>query len=462
MIRLFRVFIPKSVLAVIVLDFLLIVLSVWATVLVVIPDADLYLRYEEGSTAVILTAVGIMVGLYWQDAYNQLRVPTHVFVFRVMGAIGFSLVLQAILAYTRLDIFLPRRASIALIPVLLIILPLWRRVFGRILYASFAVDRLVFLGTDSTGLEIAERLRHRPEMGMTVEGFIDDTRPPGAAVEDIAPVLGPSSQLAAITKSMKPRQIVVNMNDRRGRLPVIALLDLRLSGMNIQDTAALYEQVFGRVCTRLLHPSHLIFSPDSGPRPSKTLLQSIYSLLAAAFGLVLVAPVMIVVAVAIRLTSPGPVLYRQSRVGLNGKIFTVYKFRSMVADAEAHTGAVWASKGDPRVTRVGAFIRKTRLDELPQLFNVLRGEMVLVGPRPERPEFVSMLTEQIPYYRQRHCVKPGLTGWAQINYKYGDTFEDAMIKLEYDLYYIKNVSLPLDLYVMFHTLKVMLASSHGQ
>ena len=171
---------------------------------------------------------------------------------------------------------------------------------------------------------------------------------------------------------------------------------------------------------------------------------------------------MLLVALGVKLTSTGPVLFRQNRVGLNGKIFRIYKFRSMVVDAEATTGAVWAKKNDPRVTSLGAVLRKTRLDELPQILNVLRGDMSIVGPRPERPEFVTVLSEQIPFYRQRHVVEPGVTGWAQINHKYGDTIEDTIIKLEYDLYYIKNLSPSLDLYIIFDTLKVMLFSGHGQ
>jgi exopolysaccharide biosynthesis polyprenyl glycosylphosphotransferase len=173
-------------------------------------------------------------------------------------------------------------------------------------------------------------------------------------------------------------------------------------------------------------------------------------------------PIMLIVALIVRLSSAGPVLYRQERVGVHGTIFTVFKFRSMYADAEAKTGAVWATKNDPRITPVGRWLRKLRLDELPQLFNVLRGEMSIVGPRPERPDFVKILSAQIPHYAQRHCVKPGITGWAQINYKYGDTLEDALIKLEYDLYYIKNLSLALDAVIMFHTLKVMLFSETAQ
>jgi exopolysaccharide biosynthesis polyprenyl glycosylphosphotransferase len=182
----------------------------------------------------------------------------------------------------------------------------------------------------------------------------------------------------------------------------------------------------------------------------------------AAVGVVLATPIVLLTALAVRLSSAGPVLYRQVRVGMNGVPFTLYKFRSMRADAEAQTGAVWASKDDPRVTRVGRIIRKLRFDELPQLFNTLKGDMSIVGPRPERPEFVQELTKKIPYYRQRHCVRPGITGWAQINFKYGDTLEDTMTKLEYDLYYIKNMSLSLDTYIIFHTVKAMLLSRGSQ
>jgi lipopolysaccharide/colanic/teichoic acid biosynthesis glycosyltransferase len=166
--------------------------------------------------------------------------------------------------------------------------------------------------------------------------------------------------------------------------------------------------------------------------------------------------------VAVKGTSPGPVFYRQRRVGMEGKVFTVYKFRSMYVDAEARTGAVWASKDDPRITPLGRWLRKLRLDELPQFWNVVKGDMAIVGPRPERPEFVEMLAQQIPYYRQRLAVRPGITGWAQINHKYGDTELDAMIKLEYDLYYIKNLSPALDFYIIFHTIKVMLLSRGAQ
>jgi exopolysaccharide biosynthesis polyprenyl glycosylphosphotransferase len=190
--------------------------------------------------------------------------------------------------------------------------------------------------------------------------------------------------------------------------------------------------------------------------------QTVINLVVAAIGIVAAMPIMLLTALAVRLTSAGPVLYRQVRVGMDGLLFTLYKFRSMRADAEAATGAVWASKDDPRVTPVGRIIRKLRIDEIPQLFNVLKGEMSMVGPRPERPEFVQALSEKIPYYRQRHCVRPGITGWAQVNYKYGDTLEDTVQKLEYDLYYIKNMSPSLDCYIIFLTIKAILLSRGSQ
>jgi exopolysaccharide biosynthesis polyprenyl glycosylphosphotransferase len=268
--------------------------------------------------------------------------------------------------------------------------------------------------------------------------------------------------LRDVVHATQPHRIVVGMFERRSRMPVGELLELRFAGNIIEEAANTYERVCGRVCLREIRPSQLIFSGELGPRRQNLLYQRISNMVVAVAGIVLCSPIILLTALAVRLSSPGAVLYRQTRVGLDGALFTVYKFRSMRADAELSTGAVWARKDDPRVTKVGRFIRAIRFDELPQLFNVLKGEMSLVGPRPERPEFVKALSEQIPYYRQRHCVRPGITGWAQINYKYGDTFQDTITKLEYDLYYIKNMSVALDTYILFHTLKAMLLSRGAQ
>jgi exopolysaccharide biosynthesis polyprenyl glycosylphosphotransferase len=270
------------------------------------------------------------------------------------------------------------------------------------------------------------------------------------------------ASLRAIIQATSPDRIVVGMTERRMRMPVGELLDLRFAGHVIEEAASTYEKVCGRVCLKELRPSQLIYSGELGPRRTSMFYQTVINLVVAAIGIVAAMPIMLLTALAVWLTSAGPVLYRQVRVGMDGLLFTLYKFRSMRADAEAATGAVWASKDDPRVTPVGRIIRKLRIDEIPQLFNVLKGEMSMVGPRPERPEFVQALSEKIPYYRQRHCVRPGITGWAQVNYKYGDTLEDTVQKLEYDLYYIKNMSPSLDCYIIFLTIKAILLSRGSQ
>ena len=276
------------------------------------------------------------------------------------------------------------------------------------------------------------------------------------------PKLGGFQDLERIIQAQRPTRLVVASNGPRESMPLDELLALRFAGMEIEEDVVTYETVFHRVPTRELTPAQLIFSSELGSFHSVLFLQTIYSWFIAAIALILLSPVMLVVAILVKLTSPGPVFFRQTRVGLGGKHFTLYKFRSMRQDAEAKTGAVWATKNDPRVTPLGKWLRKLRLDELPQLFNVVRGEMVVVGPRPERPEFVEKLQHQIPYYRQRLAVKPGITGWAQISHKYGDTIEDTVIKLEYDLYYIKYLSTELDVFVMFHTPKTVLTGRGAQ
>jgi exopolysaccharide biosynthesis polyprenyl glycosylphosphotransferase len=292
---------------------------------------------------------------------------------------------------------------------------------------------------------------------MKVLGFIDED---SAAPADQR--LGPISSLPDVVASAKPDCIIVGMADRRQRLPMYQLLDLKFSGIQIQEASVAYEHTHHRVSLQDLRPADLVFASNQGDLRFLTQMQSLYSWVLALIGFILTLPIMVIVAILVKVTSPGPALYWQRRSGLNGEPFYVVKFRSMRVDAEAATGAVWASKNDPRVTPLGKWLRRMRLDELPQFLNVLRGEMNLVGPRPERPEFVRTLQEQIPFYRQRLFVKPGLTGWAQINHKYGDTVEDTITKLEYDLYYIKHRSMSLDIYIMAQTVKVMLLHKGAQ
>jgi sugar transferase (PEP-CTERM system associated) len=322
-------------------------------------------------------------------------------------------------------------------------------------------ERVLLVGGSPLLVDIAQHIAGHPETGLVVAGYVDESREQGTVLPG-GKVLGVISSLMEIVAATKPSRIVVGMFERRNRMPMNDLLELRFAGYIIEEAANVYERLCGRVCLTEIRTSQLIYSGELGPRGTSLVFQNLMNTGVAAIGAVVSLPIMALTALAVKLTSPGPVLYRQVRVGLNGAPFTVYKFRSMRADAEAATGAVWASKDDPRVTPVGKIIRKIRFDELPQIYNVLRGEMSMVGPRPERPEFVKALSEKIPYYRQRHCIRPGITGWAQINYKYGDTLEDTVTKLEYDLYYIKNMTMSLDVYIIFHTVKAMLLSRGAQ
>jgi sugar transferase (PEP-CTERM system associated) len=270
-------------------------------------------------------------------------------------------------------------------------------------------------------------------------------------------VIGAIEDIPSIVRARNVDRVVVSLAEARGMLPMEKLLDMKLDGVTFDHLASVYEEYTGKIAVENLRPSWLIFSP--GFRKSRVLsaAKRFIDVIAAALGLVIAAPLMLIIGAVIRATSPGAVLYHQRRVGQYGRIFTLHKFRSMWTDAEKDTGPVWASKeGDTRVTAVGRFLRRSRLDELPQLWNVLKGDMSLVGPRPERPEFVAELTRQIPFYRQRHIVRPGLTGWAQVRYTYGASVEDALQKLQYDLFYIKNLSLALDVFIILDTIKTVL------
>jgi sugar transferase (PEP-CTERM system associated) len=463
MIRVFRVFVPASVLALIVSELVIIASSfILASYFTVDVDPEVFLLYDGGLGRLALVVGSVMLGLYFQDLYSDFRIRSRIeLIQQVCLVIGLVFILQAVLTYVDPDLMMPRWLMMLGCGLVLLFLPMWRLVYTTLVFRAFGAERVLFLGTNQVARAIANELQARPELGIAAIGFVDDSVTRGEAIGG-ARVLGPVSELRDIVARTQTERIVVGLTERRGALPTGDLLDLRFSGIAIQDAAQLFEATFGRVSTRELRPSQLIFSEELGPRQRSVMLQRWYSLFIAIVGVTVFAPVMLLIALAVKLTSPGPILYRQRRVGQHGVPFEVYKFRSMVVDAESETGAVWATKDDPRVTRVGRIIRKTRLDELPQLINVLKGEMSIVGPRPERPEFVRTLSEQIPFYRQRHFVKPGITGWAQINHKYGDTLEDTIIKLEYDLYYIKNLSPALDAVIIFHTAKVMLFSEHGQ
>ncbi|MEX2222016.1 MAG: TIGR03013 family XrtA/PEP-CTERM system glycosyltransferase [Candidatus Rokuibacteriota bacterium] len=315
--------------------------------------------------------------------------------------------------------------------------------------------RVLVVGTGDVGRLIAD-LEPTSSRPFRIIGYVDDA--PGAAdmLPDGQALLGKIQDLDVLVEETRPDIVVIAQLDRRGCFPTKALLECRLRGIRVEDWPTFYEKATGKILVTAVLPSWLIFSDGFVKTPRTEIVKRLFDVTASLTGLILSFPVMILVGLAIMLESRGPILYRQPRLGQNGCIFILNKFRSMRADAERETGPVWSAQRDPRITRVGAILRRTRLDELPQLFNVLVGHMSFIGPRPERPEFVAELQQKIPYYMERLAVKPGVTGWAQVKYQYGSTVEDAVEKLQYDLYYIKNLSLFLDLLIVLNTVQVVL------
>lgn len=465
MIRLFQVFIPTSIIALLFSEIIL-TLSCFllAAYLVVGPDYGFqtFLFDDQGLERIFIVVAIIILGLYLNDLYTEVRLRSRVQTLQQLSVvIGIPFIVQAFLVYVQLNLVLSKWMMIVGAALSLVVLFLWRIAFSTVISRAVGARRLLFLGSSSIAFQVSSHLLSRPELGWLPIGYLDDVGESPDISQDV-PRLGAMADLKAVVAALNPHSIVVAMKERRAHLPVYDLLELRFSGVHIEDVANLYEVTFGKVCTQEVRPSQLVFSTMLGPSPGTLRLQRFYSFVIGLIATLPALPVMAIVACLVKLTSSGPVLFSQIRVGLQGRTFRIYKFRSMRQDAEAKTGAVWAQRNDPRITPIGQWLRKLRLDELPQFFNVLRGDMSIVGPRPERPEFVKVLSEKIPYYRQRHSVMPGITGWAQINYKYGDTIEDTIQKLEYDLYYIKHVSMSLDMFIMFHTLKVMLLSRGSQ
>lgn len=425
-------------------------------------DPTVFLLDDGGLIRLLPVILCIVLGLHFHDLYSQFYVKSRIVLFQQLCLImGVSFLLQGLIAYVAPGLRVPIWVMIWGSGLAIAAIFSWRIFFSTVAIKVVGRDRLLLIGGSPLLEDIARHIADHPQLGLETAGYVDDQHESGELLAG-GKLLGPMSSLREIVRATQPSRVVVGMFERRNRMPVAELLELRFAGHIIEEVATTYERVCGRVSLKELRPSQLIYSGELGPRPQNLILQRVSNMAVAVLGLIVSFPIMLLTALAVRISSPGPILYRQVRVGLNGALFTVYKFRSMRADAEVATGAVWASKDDPRVTSVGRFIRRVRFDELPQMYNVLKGEMSIVGPRPERPEFVKALSEQIPYYRQRHCVRPGITGWAQINYKYGDTIEDTIQKLEYDLYYIKNMSVSLDNYIIFHTLKAMLLSRGAQ
>lgn len=451
MLRIFRHYVSGLAFILLVGDLAVIYSVLWLTELSApwAGRASFAARFVEVASVLAFT-------LYLGDLYQPRQaLARRELAARVLICQGVAALIVASVGFASPDLRLGRSAFLEIFVLTTFGLTAWRAALLGAWSQQQLTVRVLVVGTGQVGRLIAELepISARP---FRIIGFLDDA--PGAA--DMVPrghvLLGKTQDLDVLVEETRPDIVVIAQMDRRGCFPAKALLECRLRGIGVEDWPTFYEKATGKILVTTVRPSWLIFSDGFVKTRRTEIIKRIFDITAALAGLLLSLPAMLVAAVAIKLESPGPILYRQPRLGQSGCVFILYKFRSMRQDAEKETGPVWTTQRDSRITRVGAIVRRTRLDELPQLYNVLVGHMSFIGPRPERPEFVADLQKQIPYYMERLAVKPGITGWAQVKYQYGSSVEDAVEKLQYDLYYIKNLSLFLDLLIVLNTVQVIL------
>ena len=420
-----------------------------------------HLHGTDDLTAVVwkLVAITMLCQLcfYYVDLYDFNTVHSwRELIARLLMASGAAALVLAATSLVVPWLVLGHGIVVSSLVFILIAIVAWRLIFLHLGRVAQLQERLLIVGTGPSARKVARLVLDQHDFAYRIVGFIDED-PAMVGRSVVNPhVLGTPSDIERLVREHDISRIVVGLADRRGRLPIDELLAAKLQGVRVEDPETIVERLTGKILLDDLKPSWLIFSDGFRARRLTRLMKRSLDVAFASIGLVLALPLMLLTAAAVRLESDGAVLYAQDRVGEHGRVFTLFKFRSMRADAERGT-PVWATDGDDRVTRIGRFLRLSRLDELPQLWNVLRGDMSFVGPRPERPFFVEQLAEVIPYYRQRHAVKPGVTGWAQVKYRYGSSIEDAREKLRYDLYYIKHLSIIFDLTIVFDTFKVIVS-----
>jgi sugar transferase (PEP-CTERM system associated) len=474
LIRLFHTYFAIRTVALGVLEACLIALSfvVAAVVRLGASDAGLMLHYEQGLLKIMLLSAAFILCMYYFDLYDSsILSQRRVAISRLIQALGTMSILLAIVYYFYPPLELGRGIILIGLAIVVVMLVLCRELFCALNGHPQFAERTMIFGDESSTARIVRELQCRPELGLRVVGRIlvhgkggyQLNWERGIAYASAAATQGYPAEMSMTDAELpdavalqRVNHIIIALGDRRGRLPVELLLAMKARGVSIRDGNEFYEQITGKIEIDSLRLGTLLFS--SGFHLSRFIVvyKRLASIVLSIIGLLFSLPLLPFVALAIKVSSPGRLFYHQKRVGRNDTIFYCHKFRTMRADAEADTGPTWAGDGDPRITAVGRFLRVTRLDEIPQLWNVLKGDMCLVGPRPERPEFIEWLKQEIPNYNLRHTVRPGITGWAQIRYKYGNSVEDAKEKLRYDLFYIKNMSAGLDSLIFFETIKIIL------
>lgn len=458
-IRIFKQYIRLPYVLLAAIDGLLLIACLYAGSLIRFGDlgqADSYMgdvMPRAMAFALFMLAGMSAMGLYQYQRANRLGE----FCLRLGAAFAIGWLGLAVLYYLFPDLYSGRSVLLLSLLAAVAAVSIVRPIYFRILDVQKLKRRLLVLGAGDSAAGLLAVTGSEANNGLQITGFVPAKDQPTAVAEKhLAQV--PEGRLVEYCKRLRIEEIVLAADDRRNAFPMKELLECKLQGIAIVEQMTFFEREQGRVRLDLLYPGWLVFCDGCAKSVFRMVSKRAFDIAASAALLVATLPVMLITMLMIKLEDGirSPLIYRQQRVGEGGRVFDVLKFRSMTTDAEKDGKAQWAQKNDARITRVGNFIRRARIDELPQVFNVLRGEMSFVGPRPERPQFVSSLSTEIPYYDERHTVKPGITGWAQIKYPYGDSIDDARHKLEFDLYYVKNHNLMLDLYVMMTTVEVVL------
>ena len=407
---------------------------------------------------VLVIAAVTQMSLYFNDLYEfRAGDRTVEIASRLTQAIGITSIVLAIAYYIWPQLIIGRWIFFASLVVLIGFVVSWRIVYSAMVRRKILTEKAIMLGDGQLATDILKEVNQRPDLTYDIRALV--TNGNRRRVEELcasSKIIDGFDHICDLAEEEKVDSIIVALDEKRGVFPYKQLLNCKVRGINIIDGESFYERICGKLLVERINPSWLIFSEGFQKSRLVKISKRLVDFVASAILLIIFSPIALITAIAIKLDSPGPILFSQERVGENGKVFKIFKFRSMKADAEKQTGPVWATEDDPRITRVGRIIRKLRIDEIPQLLNVFKGDMSFVGPRPERPYFVEQLRKKIRYYDERFTVKPGITGWAQIKYPYGASEKDALEKLKYDLYYIKNMSLVMDLVVIFHTAKIVL------
>jgi lipopolysaccharide/colanic/teichoic acid biosynthesis glycosyltransferase len=444
MIRLFRVFVPVGALALLFSEILLTASCfLVVTFLILNVDPQVFLFNDSGLQRIAVVVASILFGLFFEDLYERIHVKSRVLLLQQLSLVlGIALLIQGIIGYVSDGFRLPVRLMLPAGVLTIVALFAWRIVYSAVVLRVVGPQRILFVGKSPLLEEMAGHMAAHPELGLETIGYVDGVVPAAPPVQ--SGVLGPLSSLLAIAAAVKPDRIVVGFAERRQQMPIAGLLQLRYSGTVVEEASVAYEQLCGRVLLKQLRPAQIVFSSAFRPRPEQLIYQTLGNWLLALLLGIFTAPLLLFAAILLKVSSRGPLLSRKECAGLGARPFTLYRLRLPRA-------------GEAGINGAQKFVRRWRLDALPHLWNILRGEMCFVGPRAERPEFVDALTEAIPFYRQRCRVRPGITGWAQINMP-PDEPEDTLRRLEYDFYYLKNFSRGLDTYILVHTLKELLIS----